>query len=88
MTPEFIRELKAEGLANVGPKDLVAFRIHEVTPSFVKAVKAQGFTPTEKQLVALKVHDITPEYIAGLKKRGMEKLTLDKIVSLKIHGIS
>lgn len=88
VTPEFIRELRAEGLADVGPKDLVAFRIHEVTPGFVKAVRAQGFTPTEKQLVALKVHDITPEYIAGLKKRGMEKLTLDKIVSLKIHGIN
>lgn len=88
VTPEFIKALKAEGLTGIGPKDLVNFRIHEVTPGFIKAVRAQGFTPTEKQLIALKIHDVTPEYIADLKKRGMEKLTLDKIVSLKIHGIS
>lgn len=88
VTPEFIKELRTENLGNIGPKDLVAFRIHEVTPAFVKAVRAQGFTPTEKKLVALKVHDVTPEYIAGLKKRGMERLTLDKVISLKIHSIS
>lgn len=88
VTPEFIKAVRAEGLTGIGPKDLVNFRIHEVTLGYIKAVRAQGFTPTEKQLIALKIHDVTPEYIADLKKRGMEKLTLDKVVSLKIHGIS
>jgi hypothetical protein len=30
---------------------------------------------------------VTPEYIANLKSRGMKDLTIDKVVSLKIHGI-
>lgn len=84
----YIKALRAEGMSNATAKNFVAFRIHGVTPEFVKAVRAQGFTPTEKQLVALRIHEVTPDYIAGLKKRGMEKLTLDKIINLKIHGIS
>jgi hypothetical protein len=39
------------------------------------------------QLVAMRVHGVTPEYIAGLKSRGMKDLTIDKVVSLKVHGI-
>ena len=84
----YVKALGAEGLTSVSAKNLVAFRIHGVTPDFIKAVKAQGFTPTERQLVTMRIHEVTPDYIAGLKKRGMEKLTLDKIISLKIHGIS
>lgn len=83
----YIKAVRAEGLTSATARNLVAFRIHGVTPEFIKAIKAQGFTPDERQLVALRIHDVTPEYIAGLKKRGMEKLTLDKIISLKIHGI-
>ena len=84
----YVKSLRGEGLTTAAAKDLVAFRIHGVTPEYVKAVRAQGFAPTEKQLVAMRIHGVTPEYIAGLKKRGMEKLTLDKVISLKIHGIT
>ena len=83
----YIKALRAEGMSAATAKNFVAFKIHGVTPEFVKAVRAQGFAPTEKQLVALRIHEVTPDYIAGLKKRGMEKLTLDKIINLKIHGI-
>ena len=30
---------------------------------------------------------LTPEYIAGLKSRGMKDLSIDQLVSLRIHGI-
>ena len=88
VTPEFVTAMRAQGVATADAKSLVAFRIHEVTPDFVRAIRAQGFTPTERQLVKLRIHEVTPEYIAGLKSHGMEKLTLDKIVSLKIHGVN
>lgn len=84
----YIKALRAQGVTTADAKDFVAFRIHEVTPDFVRAIRAQGFTPTERHLVKLRIHQVTPEYIAWLKSHGMEKLTLDKIVSLKIHGMN
>jgi hypothetical protein len=35
----------------------------------------------------MRIHNVTPEYIAGLRTRGMEKLSIDQLVSLRIHGI-
>jgi hypothetical protein len=84
----YIKALRAGGVPATNAKSLIAFRIHGVTPDFAKAMRALGYTPTDKQLIALRIHDVTPEYIAGLKAHGMEKLTLDKVISLKIHGIS
>jgi len=30
---------------------------------------------------------VTPDFITGLKSRGMKNLTVDQLVSLRIHGI-
>jgi hypothetical protein len=84
----YIKALQAQGVTIASAKSLVAFRVHQVTPEFVKAVRALGYSPSDKQLIAMRVHDVTPDYIAGLKTHGVEKLTLDKVISLKIHGIS
>lgn len=84
----YIKALQAQGVDTKSAKSLIAFRIHNVTPEFARAVRGLGYTPSDKQLIALRIHDVTPEYISGLKAHGMEKLTLDKVINLKIHGIS
>jgi hypothetical protein len=35
----------------------------------------------------MRIHGVTPEFIEGLKSRGMQNLTIDQLVSLRIHGI-
>jgi hypothetical protein len=30
---------------------------------------------------------VTPDFINGLQSRGMKNLTVDQLVSMKIHGI-
>jgi hypothetical protein len=84
----YIKALRAQDVAATSASGLIALRIHAVTPEFAKAVRTLGYSASDKQLIALRVHDITPDYIAGLKAHGVEKLTLDKVISLKIHGIS
>ena len=67
---------------------LIAFRMHGVTPEFIAKVEALGFKdPEPDQLVAMRVHGVTPEYIAEMKSRGMKDLTIDKLVNLRVHGI-
>jgi len=34
-----------------------------------------------------RIHGVTPDYIRGLQARGLKNLTIDQVLSLKIHGI-
>ena len=87
VTPQFIRELRAEGLSATTSDRLVAFRIHGVTPAKIRETRKSGLKPSEDQLIAMQIHGVTPEFIADLKLRGMHNLTIDQLVSLRIHGI-
>jgi hypothetical protein len=35
----------------------------------------------------MRIHGVTPDFITHLQSRGMKNLTVDQLVSLKIHGI-
>jgi hypothetical protein len=35
----------------------------------------------------MRIHGVTPDFITGLQSRGMKNLTVDQLVSLRIHGI-
>jgi hypothetical protein len=35
----------------------------------------------------MRIHDVSPEFIANLQSRGMKNLSIDQLVSMKIHGI-
>ena len=87
VTHQFIQDLRAEGLPATDSDKLVAFRIHGVTPDMVRAVRKSGLEVSEDQFIAMRIHGVTPEFIADLKSRGMQNLTIDKLVALRIHGI-
>ena len=36
----------------------------------------------------MRIHGVTPEYITSLKSHGMKDLTIDQLVSMRIHGIN
>jgi len=38
-------------------------------------------------LIAMRIHGVTPDFISKLQSRGMKDLSIDKLVSLRIHGI-
>jgi len=35
----------------------------------------------------MRIHGVTPDYISHLQARGMKNLTIDQLVSMRIHGI-
>jgi hypothetical protein len=87
VTPAVVRDLAKLGL-ELDEDQLIAFRVHEVTPEYVARVKAAGLgQPDANQLIAMRVHGITPDYIAKMKARGLKNLSLDRLVDLKVHGI-
>src|SRR5229473_5395253 len=87
VSPEFVLGIRSAGL-NISDSDkLIAFRIHGVTPEMIHTLRQTGYEPDADKLIAMRIHGETPDFITGLKSRGMKNLTVDHLVSLRIHGI-
>jgi hypothetical protein len=54
---EFIKEIKALGFDRVPPDQLVAMRIHDVSPAFIQKMRSRGFNDASiERLIELKIH--------------------------------
>ena len=83
----YIDQMKAAGYDNLGVDDLVAMRVHEVTPEYVQSIRDMGFSADPEQVVAMKVQDITPQYVQEMRAMGF-KPDGDEIVAMKVHEIT
>ncbi len=55
---------------------------------FVRDLKNLGYHATADDLITMRIHGVTIEYIHDLRSKGLKDLSIDQLVSLKIHGIS
>jgi Zn-dependent protease with chaperone function len=78
-------EIETDG--EVTADEMHSFRVHGVTPEFIAAVRALGYSGADADdLVALRIHGVTPEAIAEMN-RIFGKRPLEEHVSFKIHGV-
>ncbi len=84
--PSYIDQLKSVGIENLDVDNLVAMKIHDVTPDYIRGIRASGLNPDVEQLIAMKVHDVSPEYVKEMRGLGFEA-DLDEVVAMKVHGI-
>ena len=72
---------------NDGADEIESFRIHGVTPEFIRAVRSLGYESADPEdLVSLRIHGVTAEDIAEMN-RIFGKRPLEEHVSFKIHGV-
>ena len=67
----YIDSMKAAGLPDLTVDELIAMKIQDVTPEYVKELHAQGLNPDANNLIAMRVQGITPEYIRDLRAAGL-----------------
>ena len=85
---DFIGGLASAGYQNLSVDQLITFKIHGVTPEFVREMEAIGLRhPTPDELVTMRIHDVNPEFVNKLKAAGFSGLSIDQLVSFKIHGV-
>ena len=70
-TSSYIDSMKAAGLPDLTVDELIAMKIQDVTPEYVKDLHAQGSNPDANALIAMRVQDITPEYVRDLRAAGL-----------------
>ena len=87
VTPEFVAGMKSAGFSNISTKKLVELRIQNVTPEFARSTKQQWPDATVDQMVQLRIFNINGAFIASAKRHGLEPLTIDKLVRLRISGL-
>jgi hypothetical protein len=70
-------------------EDLIRFRIHKVTPEFIKAIEARGYknVPAE-DLVKMRIHKVSPEEMDQLKALGFGGMGIDDLVKFRIHRVT
>ena len=86
---EFVRALGDAGFRPQKLDDLVQLRIHQITPDYIRAIRAAAprLRLTSADLVQFRIHKVTPEWISGWTKLGYD-LSVHDLANTRIHGVS
>jgi beta-lactamase regulating signal transducer with metallopeptidase domain/predicted flap endonuclease-1-like 5' DNA nuclease len=82
----YIDDMKAAGLGELTVDQLVALKIHGVSPDYVRELHEQGVNLEPNEIIAMKVQDVTPDYIRGLRAAGLNPGD-DQIIAMKVQGV-
>ncbi|MGD1080978.1 MAG: M56 family metallopeptidase [Candidatus Sulfotelmatobacter sp.] len=81
----YIDGMKAAGLGDLTVDQLIAMKIQDVTPEYVREMHEQGLHPDANNLIAMRVQGVTPEYVRGLRASGLNP-DQNQIIALKVQG--
>jgi beta-lactamase regulating signal transducer with metallopeptidase domain len=81
----YIDGMKAAGLGDLTIDQLIAMKIQDVTPEYVRELNRQGLHPDAEKLIAMRVQGITPEYVRGLHESGLNP-DENQLIALKVQG--
>ena len=81
----YVDGMKAAGLGDLSVDQLIALKIQDVTPDYVRAIHDLGMQPDANMLIAMRVQDITPEYIRELHAAGLNP-DQNHLIALKVQG--
>jgi beta-lactamase regulating signal transducer with metallopeptidase domain len=82
----YIDGMKAAGLGDLRVDELIAMKIHGITPEYVRELHDQGLHPNADDLVAMRIHGVTPEYVRDVRGLGLNP-DQDQLVAMKIHDV-
>jgi beta-lactamase regulating signal transducer with metallopeptidase domain len=84
--PSYVREIAAAGYPHLSVNQLIAFKMQNVTPDYIRAIRAAGFTPSANQLLAMRLMGVTPAY-AKQMKAAFPDITARELIACHMQGI-
>jgi len=91
VTPRFATEMRAasRSLARIGTDDLVAFKIHGLSPAYVRDLEASGLRGlSPEQLTTASIHGVNGRYLRSMAAVGYPRLSYKEAVNMRIHGVT
>ncbi len=85
---DYIHSLNALGYPTPDAGKLIALRVQRVDPEEVKQVRALGYQPTLDELIQMRIFKITPDFIHRMQARGLNNLTISKLVQIRIFNLA
>lgn len=84
----YLREMRALGLRDLKPQDLIAMKSTGVDGAFVRDLRAHGYTSLEPHdLIARKSMGVDGAYIQELRDAGLERLDPHEVIAFRSQDI-
>ena len=91
VTPQFAAAMRgaSAGLARVGTGELITFKIHGVTPAYVRELEASGLRGLSAgQLTTAAIHGVNGRYLRSMAAAGYPRLSYNEALNMRIHGVT
>jgi len=85
-TTSYVDGLKDVGLTDISVDTLIALKIQDVTPEYVRGLQEQGLHPDAEKLIGMRVQGVTPDYVRNLRAAGLNP-SVDQLIGLKVQGV-
>jgi hypothetical protein len=77
------------GFGKLTADQLVACKIHNITPEFLADLKQRGLeVKTLDQAISYRIFEITPEFVTSMKTAGFDNLSSQQLLALRVQGIT
>ena len=83
----YIDGMKAAGYGDLSIDELVAMKIQDITPEYVKGMRALGLKIDADELVAMKIQGVTPDYVKEMRE-AYPGINVDTLIGFKIQNVS
>ncbi len=84
----FVHSMATLGYPNLSAGKLIAFGVQGVNADEVKEYRALGYQPNADELIQMRIFKITPDFIQRMETRGLGKLTIAKLVQIRIFNLA
>lgn len=86
--PAYVKAMGDVGFRRLSADKLVETKIHDVSPEYIREMRAKGNDLPLDDYIQSRIFQITPEFAAEMEKLGYRNLEHDQLVQFKIHGVS
>ncbi len=84
----FVQEVRDAGFEGTSLQQLVAFRVHGITPGYVAEARSMGLGRLEEgDILAMKIHHIDADFVREARSLGLGRLDFNDVMAMKIHGV-